>query len=69
MKFSGSLTDLKKFLEKETTKSFKPQDKRQKTIGELIRETSGMAEELSKKDKEDYEFMVRHQGDNQSFSG
>lgn len=24
---------------------------------------------LEEKDKEDYEFMVRHQGDNQSFSG
>ena len=24
---------------------------------------------MEEKDKEDYEFMVRHQGDNQSFSG
>ena len=71
MKFSGNLTELKKFLEKETTKSFKPQVKSQKTIGELIKETKGLAEELSKKDKEDEKAMREYmfQGDNQSFSG
>ena len=69
MKFSGNLTDLKKYLEKETSKSFKPQAKSQKTIGELIKETKGLAEELSRKDKEDQEFMMSHQGDDMSFSG
>ena len=71
MKFQGNLTYLKKYLEKETSKSFKPQAKSQKTIGELIKETNGLAEELSKKDKEDEKAMREYmfQGDNQSFSG
>ena len=50
MKFSGNLTDLKKFLEKKV-------------------EEEELAKLMEEKDKEDYEFMVRHQGDNQSFSG
>lgn len=50
MRFSGSLSDLKKFLEKKL-------------------EEEELAKLMEEKDKEDYEFMVRHQGDNQSFSG
>ena len=50
MKFTGNLTDLKKFLEKKF-------------------EEEELAKLMEEKDKEDYEFMVRHQGDNQSFSG
>lgn len=50
VKFTGNLTDLKKFLEKKV-------------------EEEELAKLMEEKDKEDYEFMVRHQGDNQSFSG
>jgi len=45
MNFSGTLTDLKKYLEEKV-----------------------MREEMEKREKEDAEFMMMHQGDNQSFS-
>ncbi len=50
MKFTGNLTDLKKFLEKKV-------------------EEEEMKKILEEKDKEDQEFMMRHQGDNMTFSG
>ena len=54
MKFSGNLTDLKKYLEKQIE---------DREIEKIDREL------LEQKDKEDEEFMKLHQGDNQSFSG
>ena len=50
LKFSGSFTEMKEFLEKKV-------------------EEEELAKLMEEKDKEDYEFMVRHQGDNMSFSG
>ena len=50
LKFSGSFTEMKEFLEKKV-------------------EEEELAKLMEEKDKEDYEFMVSHQGDNMRFSG
>lgn len=54
MKFSGNLTDLKKYLEKQI------EDKEMEKIDKEL---------LEQKEKEEQEFMMMHQNDNQSFSG
>lgn len=50
MRFTGTITDLKKYLEKKI-------------------EEEEFAKLMEEKDREDQEFMMRHQNDNQSFSG
>lgn len=54
MKFSGNLTDLKKYLEEQI------EEREMEKIDKEL---------LEQKEKEDREFMMMHQGDNQSFSG